>query len=174
MATFEAIASQTISSATASVTFSSVPSSYEHLQLRAHFKKTKTVGLATLRLRFNSDTGSNYTAQILRGNGSTATALALDLNGTSMSSGIGTSVSSAFTNIFGGAIIDILDYANSNKYTTTRTISGYDCNGASTTFIQFMGGLWLSTAAIDSVTILPDDTDWAVGCVFSLYGLRSA
>lgn len=164
---YESIQTVTIGAGGAStVTFSSIPSTYSHLQIRASFT-TASSGNGAL-INFNSDTGANYTQHNLTGNGSIAASGA----GTSLSyaavSGYSTGSSTTYPM---PVITDILDYANTNKYKTLRTLSGVDMNGSGE--IVLVSNLWLNTAAISTIGIK------TVGAVnfnqyssFALYGIK--
>ena len=155
-----------------SVTFSSIPSTYTHLQIRAIVRSTASYSESLLKMNFNSDTASNYAFHYVRGNGS-ATAAA----GFSTQTHIridSTPEASLGTNVFAALVIDILDYANTNKAKTTRALTGYDSNGAGIVALQ--SGLWTSTAAINAISF--DGTyDGGVNgqySSFALYGIKSA
>lgn len=172
MPAFEAIASTTLTTATSTVTFSSIPDTYEHLQLRIYSKNDCTTGVGLIYLRLNNDSGSNYTWHLLNGNGASGNAAGATAN-TSMYLGYDPGTQTGGTNMFGSTIIDIADYASANKYTTVRSLTGEDRNGAGT--LGFHSGLWLSTSAVNRVDILPRATfNFVSGSVFSLYGLRSS
>jgi len=137
-----------------SITFSSIPSTYTHLQVRLFGRTTSSNAYATVYIQNNSDTGTNYTYHALSGSGSSAS-----------SSGRGTGSDTAMTvqnltgagataNNFGATIIDILDYANTNKYKTMRELGGYDNNGSG--YINLNSSVWLNTNAISSLTITAD------------------
>jgi len=131
------IATTTLTTATASVTFSSIPATYTHLQIRT---MCLTSASATdVKAQFNGDTGSNYALHLLWGNGSAASAGAYTAQ-TYAVAGI-TSITTANP---ASGVIDILDYANTNKNTTVRTLSGSDTNGVGG-FIFLESGLWLNT-----------------------------
>jgi len=157
------IAAINLSSAQSSVTFSSIPSTYSHLQIRG-FANTGngTGGSTATTLRFNSDTGSNYAFHFLLGDGTSATAGA-----TTSTTGIIFNSASQST-YFSGQIIDILDYANTNKYKTTRILNGFDLNGSGQ--IALRSGLWQNTAAISTITITA--TLFPQYSSFALYGIR--
>ena len=148
------------SAGASSITFSSIPSTYTHLQIRAF------VNSGVAAIRFNSDSGSNYTRHYLQGNGSSVAAGA-STSATSMS--IVDYGSTA--NIFTSNIIDILDYANTNKYKTVRNLCGTDVNGAGGTVTLF-SGLWLSTSAISTITITGGTA--VQYSSFALYGIKGA
>lgn len=166
MPAFEAIASTTLSS-TGTVTFSSIPGTYEHLQLRLFARGSGGSAAVNLQIRLNNDSNTNYADHRLNGDGASASDTS-STSATVINAGR-IPASTASSNIYGCSIIDILDYASTNKYKTVRTISGNDRNGAGDAV--FHSGLWLSTSAVTQLDIV---TSCLSGSVFSLYGLRSA
>lgn len=162
---FESIATLTPTSGT-SVTFSSIPQTYKHLQLRvtAH---TASDGIS-LGLQFNGSTTSNYTGHILYGNGTTTATIAnvndpqLTINAIGMST----------ANISGVGIIDIIDYASTSKNKTMNSFAGVNTNTGFTR-ISLISGFWPSTAAINSITILSlGGYAYQSGTSFALYGIK--
>jgi hypothetical protein len=147
-----------------SVTFSSIPQTYTHLQIRATALSSGTYTANDI-FRFNGDSGSNYATHSLYGNGSSAAASAL-INQTS----IPTSVTPGATYPF-CSIIDILDYSNTNKYKTIRVLAGGDQNNTNG-YIFLDSGLWMSTAAVTSITWQPNTGNWNQYSSFALYGVR--
>jgi len=170
MPAFEAIASTTLGSTTSTVTFSSIPSTYEHLQVRCYTRDSNASNTVVMYFRLNGDTGSNYTRHALYGDG--ATAFGTGQASTTVVWGAATAAASATANAFGVCIFDILDYASTNKYTTGRSIGGYDANGNGRA--DFGSGLWLNTAAVTSVSVVTGGAGFVSGSVFALYGLRSS
>jgi hypothetical protein len=144
----------TLASAQSSITFSNIPQTYTHLQIRTINKNGRNVGSqgGAIYIRFNSDTTSgNYRSHRLMGDG--ATALSDAHLGTADGFYIADSASNS-TNIadrFSAGIIDILDYRNTNKNKTVRSLSGADLNGLGN--ISLISGLWQSTSAINSIVI---------------------
>lgn len=173
MEAFEAIASTTLGSNTATITFSSIPATYEHLQLRI-YARTNASGTnnGNLCLRFNSDTGSNYAQHELRGNGTSVTAGGYTSQTHAFAGYI--TAASAGSNIFGVCLVDIVDYASTNKYTTVRSLNGNDTNGAG--IVSFYSSLWLNTAAVSTIDVkmFSASDSMVTGTVVSLYGLRSS
>lgn len=163
---FESIATVTVGAGgSSSVTFSSIPSTYTHLQVRA-INAPATSGEG-LRARLNSDTGTNYTYHEIGGNGSTAFAQAetgkvamLELDGANSSS------------YYGALVMDILDYTNTNKYKTVRTLSGFDANGSGT--VRLVSHLWLNTNAITNISFYFDTQNIKQYSHFALYGIKSS
>jgi hypothetical protein len=169
---YESIATQTVGAGgAASVTFSSIPQTYKHLQIRGIARGTSTVNAFVMQ--FNGDTTTaNYNSHILYGDGTSALAQA---QGNYPYVYTGTMPTSSDTaNVFGGNVIDILDYTSTSKNKTSRAIGAYDVNGA-TGYIVVWSGLWLATpAAITSVTLLPNASigNFAQYTSFALYGIK--
>jgi hypothetical protein len=173
---FYQIATTTLGSATSTVTFSSIPADYTHLQIRASYQTSRgTYPLDKIFIRFNSDTASNYSTHVVQGDGASATSSAentdkitdRDMSSTTAASG---------GLVFGGLIMDILDYANTNKYKTVRSISGFDTNGTVSGFggrVGLFSGNWRSTSAITSITFTVDNAaNYSANSKFSLYGIK--
>jgi hypothetical protein len=168
---FESIATVSLASAASDITFSSIPSTFTHLQIR-YIARTDTGGFG--KLTFNSDTtGSNYYSHNLAGAGSgsgTASAYA----GSSYSAalfdvyGIPTA-----TSVFLAGVMDILDYTSTNKNKTFRALEGYDQNGGGV--IQFASGSYSATpAAISTIKFALNTGSFQQYSHFALYGIRSA
>ena len=68
------------------------------------------------------------------------------------------------------AIIDILDYASTNKYKTLRALSGYDANGSG--YVALESLLWSSTAAVSSLVLTPYSGTWSQHTNISIYGVN--
>jgi hypothetical protein len=162
------IATTTVGAGGASgVTFSSIPATYTHLQIRVSMT-TATAGYGML-VRFNSDSGSNYVQHYLYGTGATAAALAYTAQTEANLFGTSTGSSTTQPSV---AIGDILDYANTNKYTTVRSLSGVDKNGSGE--VSLISSLWLNTAAITSITIEPRGVNYSQYSSFALYGIKGS
>ena len=161
---YDSLATITLSTSTASITFTGIPSTYKHLQIRFIANDTVT---SRIRLRLNGDTGNNYSTHLLYGDGASAlTAAAASANvitaGPALNSG-GTS--------FAAGVVDILDYAITTKYKTVRTLSGVDINGSGE--IGLYSGAWLNTVAVTSVTLFWDNSsNIAQNSTFALYGVK--
>ena len=176
-AVYESIATQTVGSGgTSSVSFSSIPATYTHLQLRIMAKVTRaTYPIGELKVEFNFDTGANYTVHDIYGDGSSLT-LVQGSGQTSMRWGNG-SIGTSTGGTFGVMIVDILDYANTSKYKTVRNFSGTDCNGT----VGGLGGrlgqfsnLWSNTSAVSNIYITygGGQGDFLEYSSFALYGIR--
>ena len=164
---YESIATVTVGAlGAANVTFSSIPSTYKHLQIRGIVREL-TGGFDQAFMQFNSDTGTNYATHNLNGNGSSAGAGATTTT-SSMSVAAIPGVNQS-ANVFGGTVIDILDYANTNKYKTVRSLSGTDNNGSG--YVWFASGLWQNTNAVSTITI-STSSNFVQYTQFALYGVK--
>jgi hypothetical protein len=167
---YESIATVTVGSGgQSSVTFSSIPSTYQHLQVRYMPRISTSDTAENTWLRFNGDTGSNYTYHFLDGNGSSASAGA----GTSQTRILAgrAGAANSGSNIFGANVLDVLDYANTNKYKTARILGGIDRNGDGN--IRLDSGVWMNTAAVTSLTISPTTgNNFVQYSSFALYGIK--
>jgi len=161
---YESISTTTVSTPVSSITFSSIPSTYTHLQIR--LLAATSVADRFFKIQFNSDTATNYSWHYLQGDGATATATA----GATVAYGInGTGPNS--TTYFGAVVTDVLDYANTNKYKTIRSLSGADMNGAGG-YVQLFSSNWRSTSAITSITLSPSSGNFNQYSSFALYGIK--
>jgi len=166
---YDALATVTVPSGGASsITFSAIPQTgYSHLQIRA----SATNGVQDdAVVRFNGDTGNNYSWHLLVGNGSAAQAY----NATGVSSMRGICLLSPTGSVVGGGVTDILDYTNPNKNKVIRSLTGMDNNSGSTVAqIQFWSGSWYNTSAINTINIFPlGGTAFSQNSTFSLYGIK--
>lgn len=154
---------------TPSVTFSSIPSTYTHLQLRVSAREV-TGGFDQMYMRVNGDTGANYSKHNMGGSGSSG--LVYGGSGSTSSVSIGViGGSNQVANTFAVSVTDFLDYTNTSKYKTIRALSGIDSNG--TGYNWFASGLWQNTNAITSINIFPTGaTDFAQYTHFALYGIK--
>lgn len=162
-----------------SITFTNIPNTYAHLQIRGIHRADNGGGTSVNGyIQFNSDTGSNYSWHVLAGDSSAASAGAL--TSTSTPYAIRAEGTGGIANSFGASITDILDYANTNKYKTVRTITGSQNNGANGTygagFINLNSVLWMSTSAITSISLYVSGgpATWQQYSQFALYGVKSA
>ena len=166
---YDSIATTTVGAGGASsITFSSIPQTYTHLQIRYISRSNRADITDWLQLTFNSDTGSNYTQHFLRGNGSAASAGA-----TTPATYINAGTSVAQTggsDIFGATVVDVLDYKDTNKYKTVRSLNGHDRNGAG--FVYFESGVWMNTNAITTLTLTGGAAAFSQYSSFALYGIR--
>ncbi len=164
--TYTLIASNTLGSDAASVTFSSIPGTYTDLVLRASVRGTNS-GSTLTRFQFNSDTASNYSYTMLRGDGTNVTSL----NGSSTTNSIfylnnAGATSSTFTN----TEIYIPSYtASQNKPLSVSNVA--ENNATLVQFTEANAQLWRNTAAITSIYIYAGTGNLTSGSSFFLYGI---
>jgi hypothetical protein len=168
---FESIATVTVGSGgAANVEFTSIPSTYQHLQIRAVFRSARSEAFdANLYMQVNGDTGNNYNAHDLTGSGSSASASS---GGTGAQASIGYGPTNGRTaSAFGGIVLDILDYGSTTKNKTMRSLSGYDANG--TGIVALSSGLWMSTSAVTSLKFFIFSYNLVQHSTFALYGVKA-
>jgi hypothetical protein len=158
---FESIASVTVgTNAPEDIIFSSIPSTYQHLQIRGIMKPTNS---AMQVAGYINNTSPTVWWHELQGNGTTA--------GSFANSGTYLGLAYCETAQFTGMVLDILDYANTNKRKTLRSLWGFDANGSGV--VQLRSALSDSTNAITEFKISKTGTNgFAQYSHFALYGIR--
>ena len=167
---YQSISTVTVGSGgSASASFTSIPATYTHLQIRAIGRTNRASATNDpFKIVFNSDTGSNYSNHYLQGDGSSASAFA-DVNAGFIAAYLATATS-ATASAFGTIVVDILDYTNTNKYKTTRSLGGFDNNGSG--IVSLVSGNWRNTNAITSITISQQvGSSWNEYSSFALFGI---
>lgn len=161
-------------SGTASVTFSSIPATFTHLQMR-WIASPNTANSQDLLMRFNGDTAANYTTHMMYGQGSTA----VTYNETSQTS-LRVATAAGSTNLSGAfcaGVMDIADYVSTSKNKTFRALIGFDTNAGSANIayggIQFQSGFWFKTPeAVNSISLTVSSGLVKEFSSFALYGVR--
>lgn len=168
---YESIATYTAGSSVSTISFTSIPSTYKHLQIRFLARCSRTdYTVAAVLAKFNSDTGTNYSSHYLGGDGSSAFAYG-GANYTFAAAGLASGANSG-ASIFSGGVVDILDYQDTNKYKTVRTLSGFSRNTTSDE-INLQSGNWRSTSAITSIDFtLETGANFLQYSQFALYGIK--
>jgi hypothetical protein len=159
--TYTPLATQTLVSAAATVTFSTIPATYRDLVLVLAGAASTNV---TLKARFNGDTGSNYTTVDAFGTGSAAQ------SGTSGTIGeINLTQNGAFGTTISTFITQIMDYSATDKHKTVLTRN----NILTSSFpgVGMLAHRYASTAALTSILIFPSSGNFAIGSTFALYGI---
>lgn len=160
--TYEAIATQTLSSDTATITFSSIPATYTDLVLVATIKNNSG-GSRAIQVLLNNDTGTNYSTTDIQGTGTSAASTRS--TGTAY---LDASVTCPGTE-FATLIMNFQNYAN-----TTTFKSILNRNGAAGTNVRAVVSLWRSTTAINSIKFQLGGADlYSTGSTFSLYGIKA-
>lgn len=165
---FESIATVAVGSGgQAEIDFTNIPTTFKHLQIRYVARGTRNAADVSFNFRLNGAT-TGYAWHRLIGIGTTAesgfgaNATAIDLNDIPGA----TSTASSF----GAGIIDILDYADTNKNTTTRAFFGRDLNGSG--MMNFQSGLYNATTAVTSIKFRNGEGNFAQHSHFALYGIK--
>lgn len=169
---FDSIQTVNVTSNQANVEFTSIPATYTHLQIRGICQSTTTTEqYSPFKFEFNLDT-SNYFSHSLFSNGSSV--FGASYSGLPYIAQIQDRYGSA--NTFSGLVIDVLDYANTNKKTTVRGLAGGDVNGAGGT-MGIYSVLWNVTTAVTSIkmSIVGGGSPLiAQYSSFALYGIKVA
>jgi hypothetical protein len=175
LSSYESIQTITVGEGgTSLINFTSIPSTYKHLQIRAIGRQTNSgSSTSSISIRINSDAGSNYANHRVLGENSIVYAQ----GGGNLSYFDGLAqwpISGSPANVFGVAIIDILDYANINKYKTLRSLNGAEGNNSGQSDIALASGLWMSTSAITSIQLTGSaySGGFAQYSSFALYGIK--
>lgn len=161
--TMTPIATITLTSATTTVTFSSIPQNYTDLRIVA-----APIGTVSIQIksRLNGDSGTNYSNTQLVGDGTTITS-ARESNVAHIGFDYWYGANSS-----GGIVtLDLMNYANTTTYKTLIARSGVGNAGTYTTV-----GLWRNTTAVNSFQfIVRNNTDtFAAGSTFTIYGIKAA
>lgn len=165
------IASNTLSTSAASVTFSSIPGTYTDLIVKWSARSDRSATNETMRLRLNSDTAGNYSWTLVSGNG--ATASSGQNFGASYDSMGNINAATSTSNTFANGEVYIPNYAGSAK----KAMSSFNAweDNATTAQIFANALLWQGTAAITSVQFSPiTGPNFVSGSSFWLYGLKNS
>lgn len=160
-----------VSSAASEVTFSGLGSysDYKHLQLRMVVRADRLASQGAVYAQYNGDTTtSNYTTHYLYGSGSSVSSNQLTIPQWI----VAPAASDTATDSFSATIVDILDFSNTNKYTTSRSLTGH--KSALAQGIRIFSSLWMNTATVTSIRLYPVTDNFEVGSRLSLYGIKGA
>jgi len=163
---YESIATTNVGAGgTSTITFSSIPSTYKHLQIRAICKMPQ---YESMILRFNGISTNSYSRHYMQGSGSSVSAGGA-ANLTSVSNLLYADGSA--TSNYGAFITDILDYSSTDKNKTTRTLWGQDFNGSG--YLGFDSGAFYSTNAVSTITLTTSGAQTiSQYSSFALYGIK--
>jgi hypothetical protein len=166
-ATYEPIATQTLSSSAASITFSSIAASYTDLKIV--LVATGDAGSAPM-IQFNGDSASNYSGTFIAGSGSAASSTNTGANDSRIRSGY-QSVAGLSSTIPHMYTFDIFSYAGST-FKTVLTSFSEDNNGSG--YVGRGVGLWRSASAVTSILVSGAGANFLTGSTFTLYGVKNA
>lgn len=167
---YQSIATSTVTSPVSFVEFLTIPATYKNLQIRFVAKTASgSVGSSATKIEYNGDTtAGNYFSNYFIAIGSNswyANYTGGPNYGTWVANGGGMSTSG-----FGYGVVDIYDYTNTNKFTSSINNSGL----ADDTYQQFhlSAATWKNTNAVTSLRITAFDGNFVAGSIFSLYGIK--
>jgi len=165
--TYDPIATQTLGSAVASVTFSSIPATYTDLVLVCNARSLRASD-DSFYIKINGDTGANYSTTKLYGNGTTVTS-SRDSSATFGRLAANFVANNSAAGTFGPIIIHLNNYSNATTNKTILSRQNY-AGGEVGLFVN----LWRSTAAITSIDVYAASANLAIGSTFTLYGIKAA
>lgn len=166
---YELIASAVATGGENNLTFTSIPQTYKHLQIRTSLRRN-VGGSMQVYLRLNGATsGGPYAYTYIYGNAGALTQTYSAVNNI-LYVGETTTTSTAISDNFGIALIDILDYSNTNKATTTTHRAGYADDG--TYYIFLSSGFYNSTSAVTQVQVWFAGDTLQAGSKAALYGIK--
>ena len=176
---YEAIATLSGNGSSDTITFTSIPSTYKHLQIRGvNVVNYGNTDYGNGGLRFNGDTGGNYTNHSIRGywDGSTGNKQGINYTLGTITYGM---IFNCFLNqnqdsVF-PTVIDILNYKDTNNRKVARAYGGstYSTQGARA-IIQGASMFWDSTSAITSISLFASNGNWNAKTKFTLYGIKDS
>jgi hypothetical protein len=167
---YDALATAIVpSGGVASVNFAGIPSDYQHLQIRILVRTAWAATFASAEIQFNSDTGTSYDWHYVTGNGTGASAGAATSD--NFIRAINLIGASQIANTFSIYTLDVLDYKNTNKFTTARILGGGDANGSGS--LNLTGGLWRNLSAVTSIKLTASNSaNFVENTSFALYGVK--
>lgn len=163
---YDLLETEILTSAASSVTFTgldTLAAGYQHLQIRAVSTRSLVSGSSFFGLmRLNGDTGANYATHRLSGDGTSVTSTSAVSDTRMLIFRAGATLGNWPSNV-----IDILDFANTSKNTTCRSMTGYAPGG-----VHLSSGAWFNTDAVTSIELSNASGAFQTGSRFSIYGVR--
>lgn len=169
--TYTPIATTTLSSSSLTISIASIPSTYTDLVLVIS-ARTDRSGQATdgLNIKFNTDDGNNYSDTEIIGNGTSASSVRNVSVSRWLTNDANLPGATATSGVFSTIIVSLQNYKNTNTFKTglCRFNLTSSNTGASV-------GLWRSTSAIDTITLISrNNANFVPGSTFTLYGIKAA
>jgi hypothetical protein len=166
---YDALATVTVpSGGVATVSFVGIPAGYKHLQIRGIARSAGSTADSSMTFNSDSSSGSYFANHQIYGEGLGST-IASASPASTKAEPLYTPGSGVTSNVFAGFVVDILDYQNTNKNKTVRSLAGWDANANG--YIVFRSCLWMKTDAISRIdwTVAGN---WAEYSQFALYGVK--
>jgi len=174
---FESIATYTAATAQSSIVFSSIPSTYQHLQIRA-ITRGSNAGISALGyiiVNDNNTAGDYIFYHLLTGDQST---VVNQYNDFTSQAGLGfalhTISNTGTANYFSPTVIDFIDYKNTNKFKNMRNITGFVGGSGNECQSRMTSGTFKSTNAITKFEFILSGCNFMAGSEIALYGIRGA
>jgi hypothetical protein len=169
---YELISTATGTGSANTITFSSIPATYRHLQLRIVGRSTfANTSNENASITLNGLT-SGYSHHYFAGDGSSSLVFG-QASQSSWQYGLIVPQNNQQANVFSSAIIDLLDYTSTTKNKTLRGFLGWHVTSA-TRQIQLGSSMIATTNAITSISFALPQGNWTTTSRFSLYGIRGA
>lgn len=163
--TYEPIQTQTLGSAASSITFSSIPDTYTDLVVVV--QGTYSTSDAIISLRYNNDTGTNYSQTSMYGNGSSALSYR-SIDASSIQ--VGWYPNPGGAAVVSNMVINVFNYSNSTTYKTS--ISRGDTTNVQGVAVRV--GLWRNTAVINRIDLVMSAGNLQTGTTATIYGILKA
>jgi hypothetical protein len=169
---YESIATVTSTGSQTSLSFTSIPGTYTHLQIRGISRVVEAAFFSTCVIQFNGITTTSYSVKRVENRSNTIAAFGY-ANQSSMEMAL-TAATNFSTDNFGASITDIHNYKDTDKFKTIRSISGAsDFVTSNNNGINALNsGNFRSTNAITSITISAYGSTFVAGTTFALYGVK--
>jgi hypothetical protein len=171
---FYSIASVTLSAATSSIEFTGIPTEYTHLQLRGVVRGTSAAAYDRLDFRLNNDSSANYYRHLLLCDGTTTPPNTYSYTGENLLVAAYIAGAQSASNNFASFILDIYDYADTERFVTTKCFGGSDNNGSGVAYTSYATGTWANTTKVSTIKLGPIEqgTNLAAYSSISLYGVK--
>ena len=163
--TYTLIEAKTVSTAVASVEFTSIPATYTDILIKLSARSSRSAENDDLKLTFNSVI-TDRTGLYLLGDGSSAATGTATVNAGLIDG------ATATASTFGNQDIYIPNYASSNfKSISVDSVTENNATGA---HASFFASLWSSTSSITSILLAPNAGNFVQYSTFYLYGIKNS
>jgi hypothetical protein len=173
--TYETVATTTLTTTTASVTFSTISGSYTDLILV--FADVKLSGATDSAINFqvgngSVDTGSNYSFTIMGARSTSGTPFSNRLDTTTQ--GRSNWYTSITSSVAAMSQMHFMDYSNTTTFKSILANSRVQPGDANYSGTETIVNLWRSTSAINTIKVYPNVGSFTSGSTFTLYGITAA
>jgi len=175
MAAWTHIAHSALSLPAATVTWTGISGSYDHLCIKVSARSAISGIEDFIEPTFNNDTASNYSGTELYA--SSSTPASGRQTGLSHAYYLSCAGNTALADTFGAMTIWIPNYANTANFKQVLVEAATENNSASNNEwkIQITAALWHATAAVSEIDLVLDSgNDFMAYSTFDLYGILGA